>query len=109
MRMQITVDEKTKEVVERLARITGVSQSCVFSFGVSCICHEINTSEDMLFEELFNYSESYYKVHNKQGGRNEKTQTLAKKSQNLSDSRWLPPLDDSECTGLCETCTMECK
>lgn len=80
MRMQLTVDVKTKEVVERLARITGVSQSCVFSFGVSKICHEINTSEDKLFEELFDYSESYYKVHNKQGGRNEKTKTFTQKS-----------------------------
>ena len=77
MRMQITVDEKTKKVVERLARVTGVSQSCVFSFGVSCICHGINTNEDKILEELYDYSESYYKVHNKQGGRNEKTKTLA--------------------------------
>ena len=71
------LDEKTKKVVERLARVTGVSQSCVFSFGVSCICHGINTNEDKILEELYDYSESYYKVHNKQGGRNEKTKTLA--------------------------------
>lgn len=80
MRMQITVDEKTKEVVERFARVTGVSQSCVFSFGVSCICHGINTNEDKTFEELYEYWESYYKVHNKQGGRNEKTKTPTQKS-----------------------------
>lgn len=77
MRMQITVDEKTKEVVERLARVVGVSQSCVFSYGINCICHKVNTNEDKLFESLFDYTENYYKVHNKQGGRNEKTKTFA--------------------------------
>lgn len=75
MRMVITLDEKTKEVVERIARIVDVSQSCVFSFGINCICHEINTNEDKLFESLYDYTENYYKVHNKQGGRNEKKKT----------------------------------
>lgn len=93
MRMVITLDEKTKEVVERLARIVGVSQSCIFSFGINKICHELNTNEDRLFEELFVYNDSYYRVHNKQGGRsNEKTQTFSKSSKDLLEPRWLSPI-----------------
>ena len=76
MRKQITVDEKTNEVVERLARIISVSQSCIFSFGINLVCHEINANEDRLFESLLDYSDNYYKVHNKQGGKHASTSSF---------------------------------
>lgn len=91
MRTQITVDKTTKELVERLSKIAGCSESCVYSFGIALISHEINDNCDKLFEDLYTYFESYYKLKNKQGGKNEKkTQTFAKKSQNISEPWRLP-------------------
>lgn len=42
MRKQITVPEQINEIVRKFAEFADVSESCIFSYAITCLCKRFN-------------------------------------------------------------------